>query len=185
MGAAFLPPRRASPTNSRSGKGPFPGGRAAGLDRRCLRRRQRQDLDAIPDLSMARGGTKVRLRGTPPFGRLRASSFLARTKNASFPNRKLTVSGKIPPPLTSARFRQCADAHAPGGAWRLWWLARGRHRSATVSHAVAKGVWGAQLPALFRIILFAELTSALVSRISFFEEDGALRAIRPRRRKEP
>ncbi len=35
---------------------------------------------------------RVRLRANPPFERLRASSFLARTKNAYFPNWKLPVS---------------------------------------------------------------------------------------------
>jgi hypothetical protein len=74
----------------------------------------RIDLDAIPDLSTTRGGTYVRLRATPPFAGLRASSFLApfgaalgnpemagrqtvraRTKNASFPNRKLPVTHKV------------------------------------------------------------------------------------------
>jgi len=89
----------------------------------------RIDLDAIPDLSTTRGGTQVRLRATPPFAGLRASSFLApfgaalgnpemagrqtvraRTKNASFPNLKLLVS--------SAGFQ---DGHQSGARGKRPW----------------------------------------------------------------
>ena len=75
----------------------------------------RIDLDAIPDLSTTRGGTQVRLRATPPFAGLRASSFLApfgaalgnpeitgrqtvraMAKNASSPNGNLAGRGICP-----------------------------------------------------------------------------------------